>query len=206
MLLLGAAVRDALNNCTQIPATNIPHSSFLQVWQRWETEAVLLHGSGVRDASRDAAGMAALRRIEEAEPVVHFADSSGASGFAVHGCAQSSILHTVSCGSKELRAHCHQGLARVRQLIQGFGSCARRAAGAGGGAGGGSRGGARRGAGGSGGCLVAGAGFRVYPKPFSSPHSCFAKTRKSPKQGSLRLQCHVTFDASLRAVPLNRIS
>ncbi len=56
MLLHGAAVRDASDNCTEIPATKIPHLSFLQVWQRWETEAVLLRSSGVHAASRDAVG------------------------------------------------------------------------------------------------------------------------------------------------------
>jgi hypothetical protein len=49
----------------------------LQVWQSWELEAVLAKGSGVRDASKDAAGMAALRRVELAGDVADLVSSLG---------------------------------------------------------------------------------------------------------------------------------
>ena len=38
---------------------------------------MLGQGCGVRDSSKDAAGMTALRRIEEAEPVVHLGSLAG---------------------------------------------------------------------------------------------------------------------------------
>lgn len=64
----------------------------VQVWQGWELEAVLARGAGVRDASKDATGMAALRRIELAGDVADLvsplggADSSDAQSHVRRPC------------------------------------------------------------------------------------------------------------------------
>ena len=61
-------------------------SVMLQVWQGWELEAVLARGAGVRDASKDATGMAALRRIELAGDVADLVSPLGGMNFLSYLC------------------------------------------------------------------------------------------------------------------------